>query len=123
MSETCDVLEKPSEEPQPAGDEDDKQSQDKVEVYRKDSDISMLEDEEMPTYSSISSSIKPNNSVSTHEQRMIDIPLEKERSPSPEPSEDQDNESVYVVSSTADTDRNPDDIEDEEEENYDSEGI
>ncbi|XP_033221440.1 probable serine/threonine-protein kinase kinX isoform X2 [Belonocnema kinseyi] len=129
MSETSEAVEKPPEEPVPAGereeDVDDGQSEDTVVVSKKSSEISMIEDQEMPTFSSVSSLTKPNNSqsVSTHEQRMDDVPPERDRTPSPEPSDEQDNESIYVVSSTADTDQNPDDIEDEEEDDYDSEDM
>lgn len=127
MSETNEIVEKPPSEiplPKPLGEENDVTDV-SVNEAKRDSDISMLEDEEMPTYSTISNSTKPNNSVTNHNQRMNDVPMEKSRSQSPEPSEDQDNEdneSIYVVSSTADTDRNFDDI-DEEEGDYDSEGI
>ena len=124
MSETSEVVEKPPGELEPAGEgDDDGQSVDTIVVSKKDSEISMIEDEEMPTFSSVSSSTKPNNSVATHEQRMDDVPSKRDRTPSPEPSDDQDNESIYVVSSSGETDRNPDDIEEEEEDDYDSEGI
>ncbi|XP_051175394.1 MATH and LRR domain-containing protein PFE0570w-like isoform X2 [Leptopilina boulardi] len=125
MSETNEIVEKlPPETPLPKPLGEKKLTADvSVNESKKDSDISMLEDEEMPTYSTISSSTKPNNSVTNYNQR--NVPMEKSRSQSPEPSEEQDNEdneSVYVVSSTPDTDRNFDDIDDEEEEgDYDSE--
>ncbi|XP_043463126.1 probable serine/threonine-protein kinase kinX [Leptopilina heterotoma] len=127
MSETNEIVEKPPSEiplPKPLGEENDVTDV-SVNEAKRDSDISMLEDEEMPTYSTISNSTKPNNSTTNYNQRMNDVPMEKSRSQSPEPSEDQDNddnESIYVVSSTADTERNFDDI-DEEEGDYDSEEI
>lgn len=125
MSETKEIVEKPpSEIPEPIGEE--KLTDISVDEPKKDSDISMLEDEEMPTYSSISSSIKPNNSATNYNQKINDVPMEKSCPQNSELNEDQDNEdneSIYVVSSTADTDRNLDDVDDEDEEDYDSGGM
>lgn len=86
-------------------------------------DMAMLEDEEMPTYISVSSTSRRDDSdvVNARQQENMSQEVEEDRSPSPYPSDDQAASSVYVLSSEEDMDQHPYNDEDDEDE-YDTDG-
>lgn len=85
-------------------------------------DAALLEDEEMPTYISVSSTTRPDDSdVKQPENQSQE--MEEDRSPSPYLSDDQAASSVYVLSSEEEeTDQHPYNDEDDEDEYADSDG-
>lgn len=89
-------------------------------------DATLLEDEEMPTYISVSSTSKCDDSEAVNAKQQEDepIPQEVEEEPcqSPYASDDQAASSVYVLSSEEETDHHPFNDEDDEDEYDDSEG-
>ncbi|KMQ95092.1 math and lrr domain-containing protein [Lasius niger] len=88
-------------------------------------DTAMLEDEEMPTYISVSSTSRRDDSdvVNVKQQGNMSQEVEEDRSPSPYPSDDQAASSVYVLSSEEDTDQHPYNDEDDEDEYGDSDDM
>ena len=87
-------------------------------------DTALLEDEEMPTYISVSSITRPDDSdiVNMKQRENESREMEGDRSPSPYPSDDQAASSVYVLSSGEETDQHPYNDEDDEDEYGDSDG-
>lgn len=88
-------------------------------------DATLLEDEEMPTYISVSSTTRPDDSDIVNAKQLENESREadKDRSPSPYPSDDQAASSVYVLSSGEETDQHPYNDEDDEEDGFgDSDG-
>lgn len=86
-------------------------------------DTALLEDEEMPTYISVSSITRPDDSdVNMKQPENESQEVEEDRSPSPYPSDDQAASSVYVLSSGEETDQHPYNDEDDEDEYGDSDG-
>lgn len=88
-------------------------------------DAPLLEDEEMPTYISISSiSRRDDSSEVVNAKQPGNVPMEEERSASPYHSDDQEGNSVYVLSSGEETgeDQLPYNDEDDEDEYGDSDG-
>lgn len=89
-------------------------------------DAALLEDEEMPTYMSVSSiSRRDDSSEVVNAKHPRIAPMQEERSPSPYTvmiSDDQAASSVYVVSSGEETDHLPYNDEDDEDEYGDSDG-
>lgn len=83
-------------------------------------DAALLDDEEMPTYISVSSTSRRDDSDITNAKRQEE--MDEDRSPSPYPSDDQAASSVYVLSSGEDTDQHPYNDEDDEDEYGDSDG-
>ncbi|XP_050447243.1 MATH and LRR domain-containing protein PFE0570w-like [Cataglyphis hispanica] len=88
-------------------------------------EMTMLEDEEMPTYISVSSTSRRDDSdvVNAKQQENISQEMEEDCSPSPYPSDDQAASSVYVLSSEEDTDQHPYNDEDDEDEYGDSDDM
>lgn len=91
-------------------------------------DMTMLEDEEMPTYISVSSTSRRDDLDDVNakqqenmSQENISQEMEEDCSPSPYPSDDQAASSVYVLSSEEDMDQHPYNDEDDEDE-YDTDG-
>lgn len=85
----------------------------------------LLEDEEMPTYISVSSTTRPDdsddvNNVKQSENESQEV--DRDRSPSPYHSDDQGASSVYVLSSGEETDQHPYNDEDDEDGYGDSDG-
>lgn len=87
-------------------------------------DAALLDDEEMPTYISVSSTSRPDDSNVTNAKQQEDLSqeMDEDRSRSPYPSDDQAASSVYVLSSGDDTDQHPFNDEDDEDEYGDSDG-
>lgn len=87
-------------------------------------EMAMLEDEEMPTYISVSSTSRRDDSdvINAKQQENMSQEMEEDCSPSPYPSDDQAASSVYVLSSEEDTDQHPYNDEDDEDEYGDSDG-
>ncbi|XP_012287455.1 uncharacterized protein LOC105703546 [Orussus abietinus] len=82
-----------------------------------ETDMSMLEDEEMPTYISVSSPSRMEDTIGERRQHLSEVGKE-DPSPSPCRSDEQGgDDSVYVVSSGEETDRPPY----PEDEDYDTE--
>lgn len=80
----------------------------------------MLEDEEMPSYISVSSPFGREDADANETKQQERIPMEEDHSRSPYPSEDQGGGSIYVLSSGEES-NHP--YNDEEEDDYaDSEG-
>ncbi|XP_011703878.1 PREDICTED: kinesin-related protein 4-like [Wasmannia auropunctata] len=77
----------------------------------------LLEDEEMPTYISVSSTTRPDDSdgVNVKQSENESQEVERERSSSPYHSDDQAPSSVYVLSSEEETDQHPYNDEDDED--------
>ncbi|EGI65767.1 hypothetical protein G5I_05673 [Acromyrmex echinatior] len=88
-------------------------------------DTALLEDEEMPTYISVSSITRPDDSdiVNVKQRENESREMEGDRSPSPYPSDDQAASSVYVLSSGEETDQHPYNDEDDEDEYGDSDDM
>ncbi|KYM78819.1 hypothetical protein ALC53_10739 [Atta colombica] len=88
-------------------------------------DTALLEDEEMPTYISVSSITRPDDSdiVNMKQRENESREMEGDRSPSPYPSDDQAASSVYVLSSGEETDQHPYNDEDDEDEYGDSDDM
>jgi len=86
-------------------------------------DTALLDDEEMPTYISMSSTSRPDDSDITNMKQQKDLSQEvdEDRNASPYPSDDQAASSVYVLSSGEDEDQHSYNYEDDEDE-YDSDG-
>lgn len=82
----------------------------------------LLEDEEMPTYISVSSTTRPDDSDDVKQPENDSREVERDRSPSPYPSDDQGASSVYVLSSGEETDQHPYNDEDDEDGYGDSDG-
>jgi hypothetical protein len=82
----------------------------------------LLEDEEMPTYISVSSTTRPDDSDIVKQPENESQEMEEDRTPSPYPSDDQAASSVYVLSSEEETDQHPYNDEDDEDEFADSDG-
>lgn len=85
-------------------------------------DTALLDDEEMPTYISMSSTSRPDDSdvVNSKQQEDLSQEANKDHKPSSYPSDDES--SVYVLSSDEDTDQHPslrNDEDDEDEYNTD----
>jgi len=105
-------------------------SKSEAKLMMNQTDAALLEDEEMPTYISVSSTTKPDDSdavnikQSENESREVEKmeEMEGDRSPSPCPSDDQAASSVYVLSSEEETDQHPYNDEDDEDEYGDSDG-
>lgn len=88
-----------------------------VKLMMNQTDTALLEDEEMPTYISVSSTSRPNDSdvVNAKQQENVSQEMQENHSASPAPcSDDEEGNSVYVVSSEEDTEH--------EDEDGDSEG-
>jgi len=89
-------------------------------------DATLLEDEEMPTYISVSSTSRRDDSnvvnVGKQQESELQEEVEEDQCPSPYPSDDQAPSSVYVLSSEEETDHHPFNDEDDEDEYADSEG-
>ncbi|XP_018393684.1 PREDICTED: MATH and LRR domain-containing protein PFE0570w-like [Cyphomyrmex costatus] len=85
-------------------------------------DAALLEDEEMPTYISVSSITRPDDSdiVNMKQSENESREIEGDRSQSPYNSDDQAASSVYVLSSGEETDQHPYNDEDDEDEYGDS---
>ncbi|XP_029658866.1 MATH and LRR domain-containing protein PFE0570w-like [Formica exsecta] len=88
-------------------------------------EMAMLEDEEMPTYISVSSTSRRDDSdvINAKQQENMSQEMEEDCSPSPYPSDDQAASSVYVLSSEEDTDQHPYNDEDDEDEYGDSDDM
>lgn len=90
-------------------------------------DTAMLEDEEMPTYISVSSTSRRDDSdvINAKQQENMSQEVEEDHSPSPYPSDDQAASSVYVLSSEDDIEQpyNNEDDEDEYGESDDMENL
>ncbi|EZA46699.1 hypothetical protein DMN91_012314 [Ooceraea biroi] len=84
-------------------------------------DAALLDDEEMPTYISMSSTSRPDDSDVTSAKRPEDLSQEVDEDRSRSPSDDQGASSVYVLSSGEDTDQHP--YEDDEDEYGDSDDM
>lgn len=99
-------------------------SKSEAKLMMNQTDAAMLEDEEMPTYISVSSTTKPDDSdvVNVKQSENKSQEMEEDRSPSPYPSDDQAASSVYVLSSEEETDQHPYNDEDDEDEYGDSDG-
>lgn len=99
-------------------------SKSEAKLMMNQTDAAMLEDEEMPTYISVSSTTKPDESdvVNVKQSENKSQEMEEDRSPSPYPSDDQAASSVYVLSSEEETDQHPYNDEDDEDEYGDSDG-
>ncbi|XP_076243211.1 uncharacterized protein LOC143184672 isoform X2 [Calliopsis andreniformis] len=97
-----------------AGNQTNEQSKSDTSMLNNGTEQPMLEDEEMPTYISVSSPSRRDDSdmnVLKHQER---IPMEEDHSRSPYPSDDQGGGSVYVLSSGEES-THPYNEEDEEE--------
>ncbi|KAL0101447.1 hypothetical protein PUN28_018942 [Cardiocondyla obscurior] len=89
-------------------------------------DAALLEDEEMPTYISMSSTTRPDDSdMNAKQSENESQTMERERSASPCPSDDQEANSIYVLSSgeETDVDQPPYNDEDDEDEYGDSDDM
>lgn len=82
----------------------------------------LIEDEEMPTYISVSSTTRPDDSddINAKHSENDSREVDRDRSPSPYPSDDQGANSVYVLSSGEETDQHP--YHEEDDEDGDSDG-
>lgn len=83
-----------------------------IKLMMNQTDLALLEDEEMPTYISVSSTSRPNDSdvVNAKQQENLSQEMQENHSPSPAPSEE--GRSVIAVSSEEENDT---DHEDEDE--------
>lgn len=99
-------------------------SKSEAKLMMNQTDAALLEDEEMPTYISVSSTTRPDDSdvINTKQSENKLQEVEGDRSPSPYPSDDQAASSVYVLSSGEETDQHPYNDEDDEDEYGDSDG-
>lgn len=102
----------------------DDSSKSETKLMMDQTDAALLEDEEMPTYISVSSiSRRDDSSEIANAKQPENVPMEEEeRSPSPYHSDDQAASSVYVLSSGEETDHLPYNDEDDEDEYGDSDG-
>lgn len=82
----------------------------------------MLEDEEMPSYISVSSPFRREDADANETKQQERIPMEEDHSRSPYPSEDQGGGSIYVLSSGEES-NHPYNDEEEEDDYADSEDI
>ncbi|XP_033183728.1 uncharacterized protein LOC117153628 isoform X2 [Bombus vancouverensis nearcticus] len=75
------------------------QSKCETSMLNNDTEQPMLEDEEMPTYISVSTPSKREDSDISNTKQADRIPIEEDHSRSPYPSDDQGGGSIYVLSS------------------------
>ena len=85
-------------------------------------EMPMLEDEEMPTYVSVSSPSRPEDAEIRNEQQEEVAPLVDNRNSSPYPNDDEGGGSIYVVSSGEESNRSHFDEDDDTNEEYDTDG-
>ncbi|XP_024877648.1 uncharacterized protein DDB_G0283697-like isoform X1 [Temnothorax curvispinosus] len=93
-------------------------SKSEVKLMMNQTDAALLEDEEMPTYISVSSTTRPDDSDvvnAKQPENESSREVDRDRSLSPYPSDDQGASSVYVLSSGEETDHPYNDEDDEEE--------
>lgn len=96
------------------------QSKSDTSMLNNESEQPMLEDEEMPTFVSVSSPSRRDDSDPSNIKQQSRIPVEDDHSRSPCPSDDQGGGSIYVLSSGEES-NHP--YNDEEEDEYgDSDG-
>ncbi|KAG7189736.1 hypothetical protein KM043_017402 [Ampulex compressa] len=98
-----------------AKEEPDKEKIGRSESETNQTDPPMLEDEEMPTYISVSSPSRRDDSEVNNSKRHENVPMEEDHSRSPYPSDDQGGGSVYVLSSGDESDQHAYNEEEEEE--------
>lgn len=99
---------------------DKEQSKSETCVLNNETEQPMLEDEEMPTYISVSTPSKREDSDIDNAKQQSRVPLEEDNSQSPYRSDDQGGGSIYVLSSGEES-NHP--YNDEDEDEYaDSEG-
>ncbi|XP_012230460.1 enolase-phosphatase E1-like isoform X2 [Linepithema humile] len=98
-------------------------SKSEVKLMMNRTDATLLEDEEMPTYISVSSTSRRDDSdvVNVKQQDNEPQDVEEDHCPSPYNSDDQAPSSVYVLSSEEETDHHAFNDEDDEDEYADSE--
>ena len=75
------------------------QSKCETSMLNNETEQPMLEDEEMPTYISVSTPSKREDSDISNTKQVDRIPIEEDHSRSPYPSDDQGGGSIYVLSS------------------------
>lgn len=98
-------------------------SKSEAKLMMNQTDTALLEDEEMPTYISVSSiSRREDDSDVVNAKQQENVSAEEERSQSPYPSDDQAASSVYVLSSGEESEHLPFNDEDDEDEYGDSDG-
>ncbi|XP_034172340.2 uncharacterized protein LOC117600701 isoform X1 [Osmia lignaria lignaria] len=91
------------------------QSKSDTSILNNESEQPMLEDEEMPTFVSVSSPSRRDDSDPSNVKQQCRIPVEEDHSRSPCPSDDQGGGSIYVLSSGEES-NHP--YNDEEEDEY-----
>lgn len=118
MSEQTTLASEDNEAETNAGDQSNEESKSVACLLNTETDPTMLEDEEMPTYISMSGSSRrddSNVSCANQEERM---PVEEDNSRSPYPSDDQGGGSVYVLSSGEEEDSDDHTYPPEEDDDY-----
>ncbi|KOC63412.1 hypothetical protein WH47_01901 [Habropoda laboriosa] len=90
------------------------QSKSETSMLNNETEQPMLEDEEMPTYISVSSPSRREDSDVNNTKQQDRIPIEEDHSRSPYPSDDQGGGSIYVLSSGEETTHGYNDEEDDE---------
>ncbi|XP_043248486.1 kinesin-related protein 4-like [Colletes gigas] len=82
-----------------AGNHTNEQSKSGASILNNETEEPMLEDEEMPTYISVSSPSRREDANVNNTKQHNTIPMEEDHSRSPYPSDDQGGGSIYVLSS------------------------
>lgn len=101
----------------------DSSSKSETKLMMNQTDTALLEDEEMPTYISVSSvSRREDDADVGNAKQRENVSIEEEHSTSPYPSDDQAASSVYVLSSGEESEQLPYNDEDDEDEYGDSDG-
>ncbi|CAK9797491.1 hypothetical protein ANTQUA_LOCUS1189 [Anthophora quadrimaculata] len=90
------------------------QSKSETSMLNNETEQPMLEDEEMPTYISVSSPSRREDSDLNNTKQQDRIPVEEDHSRSPYPSDDQGGGSIYVLSSGEESNHGYNDEEDDE---------
>lgn len=89
------------------------QSKSETSMLNNETEQPMLEDEEMPTYISVSSPSRRENPDVNNTKQEDTAPIEEDHSRSPYSSDDQGRYSIYVLSSSEETNHPYNDEEDE----------
>ncbi|XP_015430039.1 PREDICTED: stress response protein NST1-like isoform X1 [Dufourea novaeangliae] len=122
MSEENQHTSEETEEEMNAENHSNEQSKSDTSILNNEMEQPMLEDEEMPTYISVSTPSRREESDINNTKQQDRIPIEEDHSRSPYPSDDQGGGSIYVLSSGEES-NHPYNNEDEEDEYADSEDM
>lgn len=99
MSEENEHTSEETEAEMNTGNHSKEQSKSEASILNNETGQPLLEDEEMPTYISVSSPSRREDSDINNTKQQDRIPVDEEHSRSPYPSDDQEAGSIYVLSS------------------------